>query len=134
MVRRRFLAVVAVGTAWFAGCGKVQNAADRSKSMNDLKELGMAYLNFQDAENHPPKSYEELTKKFPLPPGCSKAMVVWGGGMAGKCKEGSASEVVIAHMPDPGGKNVLALMCDASVKTMTQQDFDSAVKAKPLPR
>jgi hypothetical protein len=134
MVTRRFLAVVAVGAVWFAGCGKMQNAANRSKSMNDLKELGMAYLNFQDAENHPPKSYEELTKKFPLPPGCAKATVFWGAGMGGKCKDGAASEVVIAHMTSPGGKDVLALMCDASVKVMTQQEFDSAVKAKPLPR
>jgi hypothetical protein len=125
------LAVVALGSA---GCGKVRTSADRSKLMNDMKQLGLAYHNFQDAEGRPPKSFDELNKKFPLPAGASQVTVIWGGAIRGTDVEGPSSEIVLGHAPDPDGKGVLALMCDASVVRMTNAEFESAKKAKPPKR
>jgi hypothetical protein len=115
------------------GCGKVKDAQDRVKLTNDMKQLGISYLNFQDAEGHPPKSFDELNKKEPLPTAIANATVIWGAGMAGMCKDGAASEVVIAHTNAPGG-SVLVLRADGTVQNISKQEFDTARIAKPLAR
>jgi hypothetical protein len=115
------------------GCGKVKNAQDRVKLTNDMKQLGISYLNFQDAESHPPKSFDELNKKQPIPASIANVTVIWGAGMGSMCKDGAASEVVIAHTNAPGG-SVLVLMGDGTVQNISKQEFDSARIAKPLTR
>lgn len=127
---RVLLALVAAAAV---GCGKVQDAQNRARGTNDLKELGLAYILFQDKEQRPPKSYEELTRQFPLPPECARATVVWGAGAAGMCKDGPSSDVILGHLRNPGGKGVLALYCDGSVRAITDEEFNVATKAKPLP-
>ena len=121
------LVVLAVGVV---GCQKVRDDR-RAPESNDLKELGLAYLNFQDAEGRPPKSFEELNRKAKLSPGCAKATMFWGAGMAAMCKDGPTTDVVIGHITTSDGKAVQALMCDGSVRGMTAAEFESAKKAKP---
>ncbi|HSQ56426.1 MAG TPA: hypothetical protein VLM40_11855 [Gemmata sp.] len=69
----------------FPACGKVKQAADRTKVMNDLKGLGIAYINFQDSNQKPPKSYQELAAYAQkmgesLPSGVANLTVTWGAG------------------------------------------------------
>lgn len=126
------IALVLLTVIWFTGCGKVQNAQNRVKASNNLKEIAIAYHNFQDTEGRPPKSYEELTKKYPLPSECGQATVFWGAGAGGMCKDGAAGDVILGHLPNPGAKGVLAMYCDGSVRAITDEEFKSAAKAKPL--
>jgi hypothetical protein len=105
----------------------------------DLRELGGAYLRFQDTEGRPPGSFEELNNKFPLPAGCSGATVFWGAGMRSMCKDnGPWEDVVVAHALIPGKdvkyRFLVTLMCDGSVRVMTADDFEAALKAKPISR
>jgi hypothetical protein len=131
-VRRVILATLALVAIGFAGCWKVENARNRVKASNDLKQIAVAYHQFQDTEGRPPKSYEELTKKYPLPAECAQATVYWGAGVGPKCKDGPTSDVILGHLPNPGSKGVLAMYCDGSVKAITDEEFNSAIKAKPL--
>ena len=90
-------------------------------------------ISFQEAEARPTKSHDEPNKKHPLPAGISGVTVIWGAGMGPLCKDGAASDIVLAHANAPGG-SVLVLMCDGTVKNITEQEFDSARIAKPLSR
>ncbi len=130
---RLLLAAVAVLAFALTGCGKVKDAQDRVKLTNDMKQLGLSYLNFQDAESRPPNSFDELNKKHPLPAGISGVTVIWGAGMGPLCKDGAASDIVVAHANAPGG-SVLVLMCDGTVKNIAKQEFESARIAKSLSR
>jgi hypothetical protein len=125
---RILLTLMAAFSVNMAGCGKVQNAAKRHKALEDLKQLGIAYHSFNETEIRPPKSYEELNKKFPLPPGCEQATVFWGANA--RTQESKASEVILGYMPNPAAKGVLVLYCDASVAELTDQEFSKAKKAK----
>ena len=130
---RLLVAAFAVLAFTLSGCGKVKDAQDRAKLTNEMKQLGISYLNFQDAEARPPKSHDELNKKQPLPAGISGVTVIWGAGMGPLCKDGVASDIVVAHANAPGG-SVQVLMCDGTVKNITKQEFDSARIAKSLSR
>ena len=131
-IPRVLLALVAAAAVGSVGCGKVQDAQNRARGTNDLKELGLAYVVFQEKEQRPPKSYEELARQFPLPPECARATVFWGAGAAGMCKDGPSSNVILGHLPNPGGRGVIALYCDGSVRAITDEEFNAATKAKPL--
>jgi len=120
------------------GCGGIKQSAERKKAQNDLKELGIAYITYQDTNQKPPKSLDELVafaqkSGSPLSSGVIRLSVVWGAGMAGLCRDGAASEVVIASAPASGGL-VPVLMADGSVRTMNQKEYDGAKKATPLNR
>jgi hypothetical protein len=130
---RLLIASFAVLAFALSGCGKVKDAQDRANLTNDMKQLGISYLNFQEAEARPPKSHDELNKKHPLPAGISGVTVIWGAGMGPLCKDGAAADIVVAHANAPGG-SVLVLMCDGTVKNIAKQEFDSARIAKPLSR
>ena len=91
------------------GCGKIEQAKDRAKLSNDMKQLGISYLNYQDSEGRPPKSQEELDKKQKLAAGIGNVTVIWGPGMGPMCKDGAAAEIAVAHANAPGGSGVLVL-------------------------
>lgn len=115
-----------------AGCGNVQNAANRVKVTNDAKEIGLVYINFQDAEQRPPASFAELKKKFPeLSSGCEGVTMVWGAGMLNLFKDGAASQTVIGYVAT-GPKTSVALMCDGSVQQVTNDELATMKKATPL--
>ena len=113
----------------FLGCGKatIKENPARMAIARDLKELGQAYMKFQDSEKRPPKSFEELNAKYSLSAGCANATVIWGGWMREMCKEDARWEdVVIAHSLSPsetysvgaprrwdGERNVEPRVCNA---------------------
>jgi hypothetical protein len=111
------------------GCG---DAAQRARSTNDLKELGLTYHKFVLTEGRPPKSYAELNQKYPMSPGCERATVYWGADVAGP--DVVAGDTILGYLPtrlSSGG--TLAVYCDGSVRELSQQQFDAAPKAKPRP-
>ena len=129
------LLTVGLVFALLTGCGNMKRAGDRIKVINDLKELGLAYMVYQDANQKPPKSYQELadhTKRMghPFSPGVANLTVTWGTGMGGLCKDGASSEVVVAHGPITS--EVAVLYANGATANLTKAEFDSAKKAKPL--
>jgi hypothetical protein len=117
--------------AFCAGCGKIGDAKNRAVLTNDLKEIGLAYINFQESEQRPPQSFDELNKKSPLSPGCAKVNMIWGAGMAGLCKDGASNEIVIGHVASPGTTNMIVLFCDGTVQQLTADEYSRAKKATP---
>jgi hypothetical protein len=115
-----------------AGCGKMQEAANRAKLTNDAKEMGLQYMKFQLIESRPPASFAELKAKVPdITPSCEGVTMVWGAGMAELCKDGAASQTVIGSVSTGPGTSV-ALMCDGSVQQVTNDELASMKKAQPL--
>jgi hypothetical protein len=128
------------------GCGSVMvnsyfrilDAQARMRVSNDVKMVGLAYHQFQEANNRPPRSFDELAKfaqgKNPgLTDGAANVTVIWGAGMGSLNKDGPADEVVLGHAPAPNGKDVIVLYVDGSVKEETEATFSQAKKASPLP-
>jgi hypothetical protein len=133
-VTRLFLLAMVVLASGLTGCGRVKQAAERSQTVNDLKELGLAYMNFQDTNGRPPKSLDELAAfsqkmQHPLPAGVSKLTVFWGAGMLGHGKNAATSDVILAYGPTTNNL-VPVLMGNGATNTMTTQEFESARKAK----
>ena len=131
------LLLLSVALWLVGGCGKMKQAGDRARVTNDLKQLGMAYIAYQDTNQKPPKSYQELatySQKMgdPLSAGIASLNVTWGAGMAYLCRDGAAAEVVVAH--GPVADVVPALFADGSVRSLTKAEFDSAKKATVLTR
>jgi hypothetical protein len=114
------------------GCGGLKDAAERKRAQEDLKELGLAYSNYQDMKGKPPASLDELVGASKglgnsLPAGIGRLNVPWGAGFGSMYRGGAATEAVFASGRASGGI-VPVLMADGSVKTMKQKDFESAKK------
>lgn len=115
-----------------AGCGNVQQAANRVKLTNDAKEMGLQYMKFQLIESRPPTSFAELKAKQPdVTPSCEGVTMVWGAGMAELFKDGAASQTVIGYVAT-GPNTSVALMCDGSVQQVTNDELATMKKATPL--
>jgi hypothetical protein len=126
----RYCVLVALACA--AGCGNVQNAANRVKVTNDATEMGLQYVKFQLLEQRPPASFAELKAKLPdITPSCEGVTMVWGAGMEHLCKDGAANQTVIGSVAT-GPKTSVALMCDGSVQQVTNDELAAMPKAKPL--
>jgi hypothetical protein len=122
LVRYGVVAVLACA----AGCD------NRIKLTNDAKEMGLQYIKFQLTEQRPPKSFAELRAKQPdITPSCEGVTMVWGAGMAELFKDGAASQTVIGYV-STGPKTSVALMCDASVQQVTNDELATMKKATPL--
>jgi hypothetical protein len=126
-----------------SGCGRVRQAADRAKKSNDLKQLGLMYHSYLDANHKGPASADELMT-MASDPGAKavvqmvkdgKYVLIWGTTIAEMQKnpQGSTGTVLgyEAGAPTAGG---LVLMGDASVRNMTAAEFAAAPKAKPVSR
>jgi hypothetical protein len=115
-----------------AGCGNVQNAANRVKLTNDAKEMGLQYIKFQLLEQRPPASFAELKAKLPdITPSCEGVTMVWGAPMDFMFKDGAASQTVIGYVAT-GPNASVALMCDGSVQQVTSDELATMKKAVPL--
>ena len=136
------LIAVSVGAT---GCKKGKNGRDSrdpdeplmptpatDEVSRDLKKLAMAYYDFQDAHNWPPRSYIELNSKYPVPSRCAQATVFWGAGVGPKCGDDGCSNQVLGHLPHPFGLGKVVLFCDGSTRLMTEKEYNSALKATPL--
>lgn len=126
----RYCVIAALACA--AGCGNVQQAANRAKVTNDAKEMGLQYIKFQLLEQRPPTSFAELKAKQPdITPSCEGVTMVWGAGMEHLHKDGAASQTVIGYAAT-GPKTSVVLMCDGSVQQVTNDELATMKKAVPL--
>jgi hypothetical protein len=127
-----------------SGCGRIQNAAERAKKSNDLKQLGLMYHSYIDANRKGPASADDLLKAAAGEPGAQavvqkvkdgKYVLIWGTTITEmqKSPQGSTGTVLgyEATAPTAGG---LVLMGDGSVKNMTAAEFAAAPKAQGVSR
>ena len=126
-----------------SGCGRIQNAADRAKKSNDLKQLGLMYHTFIDGHRKGPASADELLadQKDPSAKAVAqmvkdgKYVLIWGTTITEmqKSPQGSTGTVLgyEANAPAAGG---LVLMGDGSVRNMTAAEFAAAPKAQAVTR
>jgi hypothetical protein len=107
--RRWFLLVFGCVVAALAGCDNSQ-----ARLMNDLKVVGLDYINFHDANRKGPASWEELQKNSMDAQAVQRVkdagyQVKWGVEL--NKIEGGTSNTVLAEKP--GGR--FKLMMDGSV-------------------
>lgn len=124
----RMLALIALVAA--AGC-----QGDR-KTMNDLKVLGVAYHNYCDANVHGPASEKDLAPFYENDARLSEALrtgkyvFLWNVGARDIVADSGLPSTVLAYEADAPTKGGYVLMADASVRSMTPEEFQAAPKAK----
>jgi hypothetical protein len=132
--------VLAVAALLAPGCGRIKNAADRSKKSNDLKQLGLMYHSYIDMHRKGPGSVDDLMT-MATDPGAQavvqmvkdgKYVLIWGATIVGMQKnpQGTSGTVLgyETTTPTAGG---LVLMGDGSVRNVTAAEFASLPKAEP---
>lgn len=118
------------------GCGKMRDAANRTKTANDLKVIGLAFHSYCDKNTGKAPTKAEDLEPFMMGDASGiaalksgKVVFFWGVTMPDLMKAGP-SEVVLAYEKDVPEKGGAVLMGDASVRQMTPDDFKAAKKAK----
>jgi hypothetical protein len=114
------------------GKGGIKRIIDRPKLSGQLNQIGLAYMNCSDTT--PPRKIEDLMPFLDNNPQYEKLLrdgdvvVIWG------VRTGQvpmSSETILAYEKDPDDKGTrLVLMADTSVKTMSNDEFQKAPKAK----
>lgn len=118
----------------FYGIGRVREAADRTKRMNDLREVAMAAHSFHDAHKRMPGNLEDLRPYLFGGAAASRVAggeieVVWNA-LPFKDQPLGTSTVVYAWETKPlsSGDRLVAFM-DGSTRMMTESEFQAAAKA-----
>jgi hypothetical protein len=137
---RPLAALVGVAALLCAGCWKVQQAAERVKRSNDLKQLVILYHNFHDSQKRGPASADELMPMAADPQEKAvvqaakdgKYVVIWGVsfGELAKGNVGMTSTVLAYEKEAPTAGGMVA-MADGNVINMTATEFESTPKATP---
>jgi prepilin-type processing-associated H-X9-DG protein len=126
------LVLIAVVAVLLIGCGGVQQAAQRQKRANDLKQIGLAYHNYLDDNKQGPSRTEDLQKYLQDAPATYQALlngqyvVVWGKTIQSMSAGAGTSNTVLGYEADAPTKGGNVLMGDGSVRYMTVQAFQSA--------
>jgi prepilin-type processing-associated H-X9-DG protein len=133
------LIVVFLGLA-SQGCWKIKEAAQRSRDVNDLKQLGLALLNFDDTNQRFPRNQDEFLKDA-AKMGVSadildavrsgKYVIVYSGlphRVISEKSPAGASGTVLGYLDSTPNKGGPVLFCDGSVAIVTADEF----KSKPL--
>lgn len=138
---RPFAIVLGVLALLSPGClAKVQQAAERARQSNDLKQLVILYHNFNDSKNRAPASADELMSLAADPQEKSvvqaakdgKYVVIWGANLGDMAKGGAGmSQTVLAYEKDAPTAGGLVAMADTTVNNMTAAEFQAATKATP---
>jgi hypothetical protein len=122
-------------------CGAIRSSAVKAKTTNDLKQLGLAYHNFNDTNKRGPANMAEFQGFVVEPlektlvgqtgPG-GQYVLIWGVKISDMARSPQGAGGLVlgyeAQAPTAGG---MVLMGDASVRAMTAAEFNSAPKAQP---
>jgi hypothetical protein len=117
-----------------AGCGRIQNAAQQSRSMNDLKLIGIWYHNYHAATNKGPEKAEDLKGYAADDPKVYQALVdgkfvfIYGVKLADMTA--GSSNTVLAYEAEAPTKGGAVLFGDGSVRRLSAQEFQGATKAQ----
>jgi len=138
-LRRALLSIVLVVTLGACGCPvtKVRQAAARTKRMNTLKVIGLAYISYiDDNKGKPPAQAADLQKYTAGDPDASAALtdgsvtLIYGVTMKDMAKQGPGN-VVLGYDTQFDKDNVIVLMGDGSVKLVTPEEFKTMPQAAP---
>jgi hypothetical protein len=138
--------LVVVFTAMILACGagaKVQQAADRVKYMNDLKQAWLGMNNYDSVNSKMPKDAAELLafdKDLAMSPAGPKLQsgeitMVYGWKMSDLSKSGQGSSLTVmgwSNSPLFNG-DVGVIMCDGTVQVVPQAQFQ-AMPRPPMPQ
>jgi hypothetical protein len=122
-------------------CGNVQQAAARSKRMDQIKQIGLLYHECLDANGKAPAGVQDLAKMAQGDPDATAAVALVQSGQVvfiynvkvTEMTQG-ASDTVLGYeagVPAGGG---FVLLGDGSVRQMTAAEFQAAPKAQPQTR
>jgi len=112
-----------------------RTAAEQKKASNELKELALAYHSFASAnQDKAPANLDELSQFLSKDGKVVEAMkegkYVFLYGVPLRSMTLGTTNTVLAYEKDVPTRGGLVAMADASVKTMTAQEFQAAPKAK----
>jgi hypothetical protein len=140
-VTRMVLVSLALFALFAAGCGRVRDAAARSKRTNDLKQIGLSYHNYLDLNaGKPPANADDLAKAAAGDPQAAQAaqlaksgqyIILWGSTVVAMQKNpGGSSGTVLGYENGALLSGGLVLMGDGAVKNMTAAELQAAPKAQ----
>jgi prepilin-type processing-associated H-X9-DG protein len=114
---------------------KVREAADRARVANNLKQFGLAYHQFNDANSRPPTSFDDLlaflTRTGQNLPSDSVAYIVyWNANLTPEKDDPPSSDQVLAKAPPMNGQTPV-LFLDGSVRMLDPAELFAAPTAKP---
>jgi len=113
----------------------LQAAADRVRTQNDLKQIGLAYHNLLAATNKAPTRVEDLAPFYEndarLTGALREGRLVFLYGAHIKDMVQGTSNTVLGYTKETPTDGGSVLMADGSVRTMTAQEFQAAAKAGP---
>jgi hypothetical protein len=142
ILRRAVLSVVLVVTLGACGCpvAKVRQAAARTKRMNTLKIIGLAYHSYlDDNKGKPPTQAADIQKYTGGDPDANAALtdgsftLVYGVTLKDMAKQ-RPENVVLGYDTQFDPNNVIVLMGDGSVKLVTPDEFKTMPRAAPEPK
>jgi hypothetical protein len=128
------MALVVLLVLPLCGCGARQ-AARRIQTQNDLRLIGLAFFQFDDANSgKAPSKAEDLKKFLGDSPEAAKKLdsgeLVFIYGANVKSMGTGAANTILGYEKDVPTKGGAVLMGDCTVKQMTVQEFGAAAKAK----
>jgi hypothetical protein len=126
-----FCAVVTV----LAGSARAQFTGDTQRFANDLKQIGLAYHNYNDSFGKAPTKAEDLGPFIENDKRLMEVLkekVVFIYGVKITEMPAGTSNTVLAYQKDIEKSNFgVVLMGDGSIKKMTPDEFKKATLAKP---
>jgi hypothetical protein len=134
----RILGTLAIGCMAFStlACGAVGNAAARQKTMNDIKQVSLAYILFLEDKKAPPADEKDFTAFVSVKQ--PDAVAAWSNLQAAgykvywgvhplKLTSGSSNTVLI-YPGDAPAKGGIVGFADGSVRELNAAEFNAAAK------
>ena len=116
------------------GTARAQTAAEKIKRQNDLKQIGISYHAYNDANAKGPEKAADLAPYFEndkrLLGLLENKDIVFSFGVGIRDMKDGLSNTVLAYEKDVPTKGGYVLMGDATTKMMTADDFKRAIVAK----
>ncbi len=108
-------------------------SVDRQKATNELKQLGLAYYSYHDANGRGPKSADDLKQylegKVQLVKDVNDGVYVLFMNVQFAQLTGGTSNTILGHVHDVPTKGGVVLFADGSVRQMNVAEFQAAPKA-----